>query len=148
MKGNLTLVKYQEGDALKFKHKEIFSGDPTLIERIEKLSKEKTNLCYTMYDKSGPIAILGCSFIFPCVCDLWSILSDRIKIYPKEFCKLIREFLAKGEKLHGIYRYQMVTRAQNPELVKWAQFLGMKCEGLMHKFGPDKSDFLLFARVS
>ncbi len=147
MKGKFHARLYKEGDAAKVKVKDIFIGQGDLGGLIEARYKTNGSHIYTCLIDDDPIAVLGWSFLFPGVVDLWSIISDRVREYPKSFYKFVMSLMEMGHENIGIYRFQMTVQEGHQDLIRWAEALRMKCEGFMEKFGPNKENFFIFARV-
>lgn len=114
-------------------------------------SKENINLVsgdlvFTFLFDDEPIAILGGIPILPGVMQLWGLVSDSVKKCPITFHKVVKRM--SEEYLKGNYqRLQMTVRSDHPEGSKWARALGFQCEGIMRKYGPDGSDYLMFSKV-
>jgi hypothetical protein len=147
MKGKFHARLYKPGDAAKVKVKDIFIGQGDLGAKIEANYKAVGSYVYTCLIDDDPIAILGWSFLFPGVVDLWSITSDRVRECGRSFYKFVMSLMKMGHENIGIYRYQMTVREGHQDLLRWAEGLKMKCEGFMEKFGPDKANYFIFARV-
>jgi L-amino acid N-acyltransferase YncA len=88
------------------------------------------------------------------VCPLWSgvaegwvISSKRIfqnKIKAARLIKKRTDLLCKNNK---IWRLQTAVKANFTIGVRFAEFLGLKKEGLMEKYGPDKTDYFRMAKI-
>ena len=50
-------------------------------------------------------------------------------------------------KAMELSRMQTYVRADRPDFRRWAELLGLDCEGLMRKSSPDGGDMYLYARV-
>lgn len=147
MRDKFRVRLYQPGDYAFVVPSEVHSGEGNIGERIERLNIIPNNNIYTCLSGNRPIAIIGWTLLFPGVADLWSLVSEEIKKYGKSFYKFCMTLMEFGNYNLGIHRFQMTVRVGNKELIRWSEALHMKCEGLMEKFGPDKSDYFLFARV-
>lgn len=113
----------------------------------EKIQRPEGVRAVTFIFQDKPIAIAGALEFIPGVLVAWSLLSDKIKECPIGFHRamlyLIDFYLEAG------YRRIQITVRQDYEMGwRWAKTLGFKCEGIMRKYGPDGSDYLMFARVS
>lgn len=56
---------------------------------------------------------------------------------------ILREAFESG----GIHRIEAVVRAGFGPGMRWAGMLGFELEGVMRKYGPDGSDYLLYAKI-
>jgi hypothetical protein len=147
MKGKLKVAPYVFGDSRKIKPKKVFEGFNLINQKVEECSKDSTSLIYTFSVEGEPIAVIGASRIFEGVYEIWSVLSEKVRDHKFSFLKKVLSLLDFGHFNLGIYRYQMNVREGHPDVLKWAAALKMKCEGLMEKFGPDKANYFMFARV-
>lgn len=94
-----------------------------------------------------PAAILGWYFVCPGVAQVWSFVSDEAKKAPIAFHKRVKELLEFVLATYEVQRIQISVRVGFKQGWKWASSLGFKCEGIMKHYGPDRSDYWLFARV-
>ena len=101
---------------------------------------------WTLYDDSGEIIVCG-GFIaggWPGIADVWLIPSVSIGEYPLAVVKGVKGFLDATIERHNLYRVQATI--MEPE-VKWIEMLGFEREGKLRKFGPNKEDKYIYARV-
>lgn len=122
---------------LKECHKNEISDGTTL---------RKEAITFTKDDE--PIAIFGGYFVINGVYQLWGLVGEAVKQCPLSFAKSAKLFLEYQIERLSIRRVQLSVRCDCPEIWKWAVFLGFKCEGIMRAYGPDGSDYWLFARVA
>lgn len=111
------------------------------------------------YAQAGPAITLWAEEGFPITCagvacgawkgfgECWLVPSIHVKRYAKSVYKTAVEFIADTTEKLGLYRVQAVIMADNPVHVRWIERLGFEREGLMRKFGPNKEDKYLYARV-
>ena len=110
--------------------------------------REVTGHAITVFIDQIPVAILGWSVLSDGVIGVAALLSDEIRRKPigfhKKVLSLIDNFLAQP----SVRRMQFTVKTGYTEGWKWALSLGFKCEGIMRKYGPDGSDYWLFARCA
>lgn len=103
---------------------------------------------FTLFLGEEPLAVLG--WFQPCsrVIQAWGILTDAVKKCPLAFHKTVKSLIEHTFQSLGIQRVQISVRRDYLEGQRWAESLGFQNEGLMRKYGPDQSDYYLFARVN
>lgn len=134
-------------DILKLKKLEVFKKDATLDQRIDFDIRSGDSFCHTLVYANEPIAIIGGFLMWPGVMQVWTVLGEGIKKCPIAFHKKVKEMIelyAVGLKL---WRMQMDVNADYKEGMNWALALGFEFESLMHKYGPNGDDHILFARL-
>lgn len=105
-------------------------------------------VAFTLIRGEEIIAIIGGFPFVPGVIHFWALLSESVKKYPIDFHKNCLKVIAWYEKTEKPRRTQFEVRATYAKGCKWAESLGMEREGLMRKWGPDGSDYYLYARVN
>lgn len=104
------------------------------------------NHSFTLIDKGF---VVLCGGIRPCwngVGEAWVFASKRLNENPMKY---IREFKKKKDALveeHGYHRIQAQVRMDFPIAIRFAEFFGLKKEGLMEAYGPDATDYLMMGR--
>lgn len=132
----------------------IVDYQPEHLERIElRLSHEGERPkaipgpAITFLDGDLPIAIFGWAFLSPKVVQLWGLLSEEVRSRKILFHKTVREFLIYAFEKYGLQRMQFSVRVGFKVGWDWARSLGFQCEGIMRAYGPEATDYWLFARV-
>ena len=79
--------------------------------------------------------------------EAWCFLSDGIP--RRAWTALHRAVAARVPQLAalGVHRVEASTAVGWPPGRRWLELLGFDCEGVMRAYGPDRRDFLRFARV-
>lgn len=106
----------------------------------------QTAFTFLLNDK--PIAIIGFYFLGKNVLQAWSFISEDVKKAPIEFHKNVKNLILFGFYKTKVQRIQVSVRCDFIEGYRWARSLGFSCEGVMKHYGPNKSDYYLFARVA
>tara|TARA_R100000306_G_C4354253_1_gene131798 strand:+ start:582 stop:1016 length:435 start_codon:yes stop_codon:yes gene_type:complete len=94
--------------------------------------------------------VVACAGIMPLwngVADLWMYLGKETFTDKRLACKVIKYYLDDIIKRHDIHRFQAVVKADYCKGIRFAEFFGFKAEGIMKAFGPNKEDFIRYARV-
>jgi hypothetical protein len=127
--------------------REVYKAFHGLDEQYTKLSSSENVVMYTICDDDRPIAVVGANMVWPGFMMAWGILSDDIVKKPIAFTKEIKRLFDVHFEELSLYRVSMEVKADFCPGVKWMRLLGFDLEGTMKKWGPDKSDYYLFARV-
>jgi hypothetical protein len=106
-------------------------------------------LSYSMYgDDSKVYGCAGFHEMWPGVCEAW-LHAKEYKHFHSNMFMIIWYIRGAIKVLHvsGFYRIQAAIKADELKSRKLVEVLGFKYEGLMKKYGPDKSDFIMYAKV-
>lgn len=123
-----------------------FAAENAMIAKIV----ERGNIrCYgfAVMDGDVVVAILGLTVLHDGVAQNWAIISAEVKKHPVAFPRLALRALETMVQDLGLRRVQMTVRNDFPRGVAFAQWLGFKYEGTLRKYGPDGSDYFMYARV-
>lgn len=102
---------------------------------------------YTIWCKEGVLACAGVLPLHRGVGEAWTLSSPLIELYPKSTHKIVKDYLEGiilGLKLH---RVQALVDARFKRSLRWMEALGFHEEGVLHNYGADKQDFVVFAWV-
>ncbi len=94
--------------------------------------------------------VVGCAGIIPLwngVADLWMYLGKETFTDKLFACKIIKYYLNDIIKRHDIHRIQAVVKADYCQGIRFAELFKFKPEGTMKAYGPNKEDFIRYARV-
>ena len=104
-------------------------------------------LAFTLLDNNVPICSGGIIPTWMGNAQGWAIASKRIfknKIKAARLIKKRTDLLCNNNK---IWRLQTAVKANFTIGVRFAEFLGLKKEGLMKMYGPDKTDYFRMAKI-
>ena len=104
-------------------------------------------MAFTLLCNSQPIVSGGIFPLWNGVAEGWVISSKRIfdiKIKAARLIKKRTDILCAANK---IWRLQTTVKANFKTGLRFTEFLGFKNEGLMHGYGPDKTDYYRMAKV-
>ena len=79
--------------------------------------------------------------------EAWVCATNRISDHPVDIARMIKLGFKDLRDEKELHRVQGMMRTDWPELKKWADFLEMKFEGTMKKFGSDGEDYNRYAWV-
>jgi len=94
--------------------------------------------------------IIGCGGVaFPWMGmgEAWMCMDVEFKNHPKTAVKMCKAFLDDVYQACDMFRMQATIRADDGKLRKWIELMGFGLESRMKSFGPDRSDYLMYARV-
>lgn len=112
------------------------------------IPREVSTHAITFMNLETPIAIFGSFSPSPGVTHIWSLLSEHVKKYPIDFHKTSLKMLEFYMAQYSPQRVQIDVRSDYLMGQQWAESLGFHREGRMRKYGKDKADHYLYARVT
>lgn len=104
-------------------------------------------MAFTLLHNDIPIVSGGIFPLWNGVCEGWVISSKRIfeiKIKAARLIKQRTDLLCANNK---IWRLQTTVKSNFKVGLRFAEFLGLKNEGLMRGYGPDQSDYYRMAKI-
>ena len=108
---------------------------------------EQNNLAFTGVVNNNPIFAAGMKMIWGQVAEGWVIATSDMWKYPLGVAKAIKKDFEKVAKENNITRVQSAIRKDFKQGLRFAEWLGLKEEGLMKKFGFDGTDQYMYARI-
>jgi len=125
--------------------KEIFAASPDVKERLQLVHQNRCG--WTIFYKRQPALVMGLEYKFPTNYEAWLLTGSIAYQNPGLFSRGAKRFFDKvGAKLN-LRRMQIVVNVHHKAAVKWAQFLGFEREGRMKGYGPEGSDYFMYART-
>ena len=107
----------------------------------------RLGLAVTALVHGKPVAMFGCIVLWTGVAEIWSIISDDARRYPKQLTIVAKSFSDIVAQSLSLHRLQLTVRSDEPRALRWAEYLGFEIEGLMKKYSPDGADTYILARV-
>lgn len=115
-----------------------------LEERLNSI--EDAHSAMTLILDGRILAIAGNMVIKPGVMEVWMIPSTYVSENTLAFARLIKYYKTEVMNIYPWHRLQMVT--PNDELhTRWAKFLDFDFEGILRKWGNNKSDHIMWSKV-
>jgi hypothetical protein len=93
------------------------------------------------------LAIIGYLGINDGAVELWALTSKLCSKYSLAFHRTLKKHLEIFIKANNLRRVQMTVSQDYSEGIKWAKALGFEPEGILRKYGPDGSDYIMMGRV-
>ena len=108
---------------------------------------EQDHLAFTGLADNKPIFAAGMKMIWGQVAEGWVIATSDMWKYPLGVAKAIKKDFAKVARKYNIKRVQTAVRSDFDKGIRFAEWLGLKNEGLMKHYGFDGSDQYRYARI-
>jgi len=125
---------------------EILAGD-----QIDQWSSHRDRLesveSYTLLFDGEPAISGGVIELWPGVGEAWMLSSKILQTHPLAMSRSVKRSLFWYIKKNGFWRVQANVQVNWQQAERFAEFVGMKKEGLMPKFGPEKEDHYRYAWV-
>ena len=125
---------------------EILAGD-----QIEQWSMHSDRLAsvesYTLLHDGNPAISTGVIELWPGVGEAWMLSNDILQAHPLAMSRAVKRSLFWHIEKKGYWRVQANVRVGWPQAEKFAEFVGMKREGLMPTFGQQQEDHYRYAWV-
>jgi hypothetical protein len=131
-----------------FKPKQIFEGERGWKERLVAAESNPNAKTLTLLRDKKPIAFVGLMTYWPGVAEVWSLTSEAVKECPLAFHKAVLGIIESHWESMGLHRMQMVVKAEDTDALRWANSLLFEPEAVLRHFGPDRADYVLFARIA
>ena len=104
-------------------------------------------LSYTLLHDNQPIIAGGIYPLWDGVAEGWVLTSKRVFNYKIKAAAAVKRRLDLLCKNNNIWRLQTSVKEEFKTGVRFAEWLGLKKEGLMHKYGPDKTNYYRMAKI-
>jgi|TARA_R100000482_G_scaffold96580_3_gene40954 hypothetical protein len=103
---------------------------------------------YVGCHKGKPIIIVGCITLWPGVCELWMLTDTALTSVVRPFWTATTRLVDILMDELSIVRVQCTVSARNPPAIRFIKALKFSEEGLLTAYGPDGSDFFMYARLN
>lgn len=147
MSDKFEVLEYSLGDCSKITPRGFYNTGENFVLKTDTMYKSGQALMWTIKLNGEIVAVLGLTLIYSGVAEAWSLTSELVNKCPKSYFKAVKHLLEATQKELNIHRFQMHIRSELFYLHRWAKKIGFKPEGELKKFGPDKSDHHIYARV-
>lgn len=103
---------------------------------------------YTVRSGHGEIlAVIGGTLYWPGVATLSAIITTVMPNYPLATTKAVSHCIACAMNDLDLHRVEIQVKSSYVSGQQWAQLLGFEAEGILKKYGPNKEDYTMYARV-
>lgn len=93
------------------------------------------------------VACFGSHEMWDGVTESWLIGSKHLNSVPITLTRMCRRYLDVVAREKRLHRMQITVDTQDKVAVRWAIALKFEQEGLLRKYGPHGSDFIIFSRI-
>lgn len=124
------------------------SPKDALRRRIAELRSKPGCYLGSVFIGDEPVAVVGIIQNWPGVAEAWSVASESVRKAPVSYTRQVKRMLSEYESKLKLHRVQMTVRREYVEGIHWAEVLGFRSEGVLRGFGPDRADYVMFARVA
>ena len=108
---------------------------------------KEIGMSFTGLLNNKPIVAGGIFPLWEGTAEGWVLATKEINNYPITISKVIKQRMDMMIKNNFIRRLQTSVKADCDTAIRFAEWLGLKQEGLMKAYGPDGEDFYRYARV-
>ena len=111
------------------------------------IAQAQNGTAITAYLHGKPMACFGFLPIWTGVAEMWLLIEERGRKYGKSLTRaalVVRDYAVLSNNLH---RIQITVRSADIRAMRWAQAIGFEQEAVLRRYGPDQSDFYIFARI-
>lgn len=139
---------YRKGDVHLLRDiREVFTASEELHEKLEAIAGSQQAFVRTVTHEGEVVAVVGLVRSWTGVAELFSITSSAVLKNPISYHKLILRLIEQHVEVLELHRVQFVVKSNFDQGIRWAKSLGFTAEGLLRKYGQDKTDHWMFARV-
>jgi hypothetical protein len=94
------------------------------------------------------VACGGVMVLWRDVAEAWMRTSPLVEAYPLALVKTVRWFLGSVWRDLALKRMQCTVRADYGRATRFAERVGFCREALLHRYGPEGADYIMYARVA
>tara|TARA_Y100001973_G_C5077126_1_gene270591 strand:- start:39 stop:470 length:432 start_codon:yes stop_codon:yes gene_type:complete len=103
--------------------------------------------CFTAVKNNEPLICGGVIKLWQGCYEGWVIATNKVDDYPVETARLIKSYVDDLIIKNKMHRLQTAVLVGYKQGYRFAEFLGMKNEGLMKKYDYMQQDYMRYARV-
>lgn len=122
-----------------------FMSLDNLKHRAEEVAEAK--IAWTVFHDLNPALCFGITPYWPGMAEAWMIPSQYALDRGLRLTRGARRFFDTIGPVLDLRRLQIVVCVDREKAVSWAEFLQFQREGLMRKYGPEGSDYYMYART-
>jgi len=104
-------------------------------------------LSFTLLADNNPVLAGGIIPLWPGVAEGWVMASKKIYNYKIKSASIVKVRLDLLCKNNDVWRLQTAVKEKFTTGVRFAEWLGLKNEGLMTMYGPDKTNYYRMAKI-
>lgn len=109
---------------------------------------ERSGPGYVLLIDGRPIAaIVFVRLLYAGVAEVVGLMSPEVEAHKRVVHRICKKCVEDVQREHGLHRIEARIPAMQIRNRRWAEALGMRCEGVASAFGPHGEDFVYYARV-
>lgn len=146
---NLKLLSLEDIDDL-VPRVDVYVPEMNVRRTLKNYCQGEPSLSFCIYSPhDGPIMAFGLNQLnWDGVYEAWAVTTDLVPKYGVSCTRTLRKALEMAFKRLRCHRIQATVLVDFKAGQEWLQALQFEKEGLMRNFGPDKSDYFLYARCN
>ena len=113
----------------------------------EELAVGNSIVGFTVCEYGKPIAVGGVHVLWEGVAECWLLASQDAIEKPISLARYTKEYFDAIIKLNQLRRAQATVFHDDARALAFAEWLGMKNEGLMKKYGPNGEAYFMIGKV-
>jgi len=102
---------------------------------------------YTAFLDGKPVCAFGSHILWNGVSESWMMTGHQIEKRPITITRMCRRYFDYVARELLLHRMQITCNCNDLLAMRFAIALGFQEEGLLKKYGPDGSDYVIFARL-
>lgn len=139
----LNVIPFKKEHVLDIKTRFAFSHEGKLS-----LAQNEGCPAYTVMEDDEVIAIGGVSLMWQGVGEAWMVVSEKGYSKPLSVAKYSLYLFNHIQEFHKFHRIQASVAVIDETANRFVNWLGFEIEGIMPKYGLDKSDYFRYARIA
>lgn len=141
-------VPFESDHLYNIELKDLYDNDPTLQHRHLQLGLAGPSTTLLCKKTDLVVAIVGFTTLWPGCGEVWTLMSRHVDKYMFSLLKVIKSGIVVYMK-HLKYRRLQATCPMGMECRdRWFESLGFRFEGNLRSYGPDGSDYCMYARLA
>ena len=120
----------------------LINEDPSKWEQIAYKS-----IAHSFYHDDSLIFCGGIMLHYAGFGEAWLLCSPKAETLPAEVFRLVKRALEKIIKENKLFRVQATVRCDWKQAQRFVRDLGFIPEGVLHKYGMDQSNYIMFGRI-
>jgi len=104
-------------------------------------------IAWTVFHDGNPALCFGINPYWPGMAEAWMIPSQYALDRGLRLTRGAKRFFDTIGATLDLRRLQIVVCVDREKAVQWAEFLRFEREGLMRRYGPEGSDYYMYARI-
>lgn len=118
------------------------------LERLHSAIGKESVFAAALVEHDLVVAIVGGNVLWNGVVHVWAVTTDHVPRFKKAVHAQVKNLLEAATISHEVHRFEATVRDDYEVGKKWIERLGFVEEATLKKYGPDKTDYILYARTT